>query len=78
MWTVEQAAQYFTEAGLPIKPHRLAMILQGLEWAPDGKMPSGDRGGQGKALYSMGHVMWLHATLQEGIIRRGIKRRNRP
>jgi hypothetical protein len=75
MWTIDQAATYFTESGLPIRPARLAMILQGLEWEPDGAMPSGPRGGRGQALYSMGHIMWLHSTLQEGMIRRGIRRR---
>ena len=77
MWTVEQAAQYFTESGLPIRPDRLAMILQGLEWEPDGELRIPGRSGRGKALYSMGHIMWLHSTLQEGIIRRGIRRRSR-
>lgn len=77
MWTIEQACQYFTESGLPIKPERLTMIIQGLEWEPSGSMPPGPKGGRGKALYPMGDVMWLHATLQDGIIRRGIRRRQR-
>lgn len=77
MWTIDQAATYFTESGLPIRAARLAMILQGLEWEPDGEMPPGPRGGRGHALYSMGHIMWLHSTLQEGMIRRGIRRRRR-
>ena len=78
MWTIEQACQYFTESGLPIDADHLSMIIQGLELEPAGAGPSGPKGGRGKALYLMGDIMWLHATLQAGIIHRGIPRRPRP
>lgn len=75
LWTLEEACEYFAASGLPITPARLRKIIQGLEWEPDERGPSGEQGGRGRGLYKSSDLMILHSRLTEFITTRGIRRR---
>lgn len=68
-WTVEEASAWFSAAGVPVEPRRLAQIIRALAWRPVGETRSGDRGGRGKALYSSRDFQTLHRDLAEWLVR---------
>ena len=64
LWTVAEAAQYFTESGIPCTPDQLEAIIAKLPNVPRaGRAPSGPRGGLGKATYRVSTLMQLHSKL---------------
>jgi hypothetical protein len=68
-WTVETAAAWFTESGIPTTPAQLAGIIAQLPGLrPVGRAPSGPQGGVGKHVYKMSELMKLHARLAEWLV----------
>ena len=68
-WTVDQACEYFAASGIPVAPRRLAAIIRALAISPAGETRAGERGGRGKALYSVRELQALHRDLAEWLIR---------
>jgi hypothetical protein len=62
-WTVAEACEQFSRAGVPMEPVRLRMVIRGLRWQSAGETRSGERGGRGQALYEIGQLQRLHAAL---------------
>ena len=66
-WTVEDAAAWFTESGIPCTGDQLAAIIAKLPgFRPVGRAPSPPQGGVGKNLYKMRDLMSLHSRLAVG------------
>jgi CubicO group peptidase (beta-lactamase class C family) len=66
---VEEAADYFAAAEVPVEPRRLAAIIRALAWRPVGETRSGERGGRGKAQYLARDFQMLHRDLAEWLVR---------
>lgn len=61
-WTVSEAREEFAKAGMPVDG--LARIIRALPgFQRIGETPSGEHGGRGHALYSIGELQRLHAAL---------------
>jgi hypothetical protein len=60
LWTVDEAAQWFTAQGIPIRAAQLRLHIKALEWPPAGEGPSGPEGGRGRYMYPITHLMELH------------------
>jgi hypothetical protein len=73
LWTVDEAAAYFAEGGVPIEARRLKGIIRALGWTPAGYTPSGEQGGRGKAMYLISDLMRLHAAIAPFIAAQGPK-----
>lgn len=68
-WTVEDAAAWFTESGIPCTGGQLAAIIAELPgFRRVGRAPSGPSGGVGKNLYKMQDLMSLHSKLAEWLV----------
>ncbi len=68
-WTVDDAAAYFTESGIPCTGDQLAAIIARLPgFTPVGRAPSGPQGGLGKSLYKMSEMMRLNSKLAEWLV----------
>ena len=61
-WTVDEACAQFAEAGIPVDPARLRMVIRALRLQPVGET-SRDGRGRGQALYDIGQLQRLHSAL---------------
>lgn len=70
-WTVEEACDEFTAAGVPVDPYRFRLIVRGVQLAPCGRAPSpGPQGGRGQSLYPIDQLQRLHAALSPWLLPR--------
>ena len=60
LWTVDEAAAWFTAQGYPADPAQMRGIIRWLRWAPAGQARSGPKGGRGQAMYRIEDLMALH------------------
>lgn len=61
-WTIREACDDFTAAGLPADPGRLAVIvraLPGFRRIGERRAPAGSKGGRREALYEIGELQDL-------------------
>jgi hypothetical protein len=63
-WTIAEACAEFERAGVPVDPARFRIAVTRVARLPRaGEMPSGEKGGRGRALYEIGELQRLHAAL---------------
>ena len=67
-WTAEQAADYFTQSGVPMSARTLQVFIRELGIEPAGRAPSPPQGGVGKALYPVAELMRLNAALAPWLV----------
>lgn len=60
LWTVDEAAGWFAEQGMPVDAWRLRLHIRALGWAEAGETRSGSNGGRGRKLYPAADLMRLH------------------
>jgi len=65
LWTVEDAAGVFARQGQPVEAWRLRLVIRAVSLQPEARAPSGDKGGQGKALYPAGALQRMHALITD-------------
>lgn len=68
---MEQAAEYFTQSGVPMTAKTLQVFIRELGIPEVGREAvERPQGGRGKALYSMRELMELNAALAKWLVRR--------
>jgi len=65
LWTVDEAAEWFTAQGDTADPAQLRGIIRWLHWTPAGEAQAGPKGGRGHALYPIRALMDLHKAVTE-------------
>ena len=65
LWTVGEAAAWFTAHGYPADPAQLRGIIRWLRWTPAAETRPGPKGGRGHAMYPIQDLMALHKFVTE-------------
>lgn len=71
-WTVDEAAAWFAEQGVPFDADRIKLVIRALRLAPSGSRPSGPEGGRGQAVYPVADLMKIHGALAPWLASREI------
>lgn len=67
-WTLAMAFDQFIEAGLPVDENRYRIAVTKVCRIPRiGEMPSGENGGRGRLIYSVGELQAIHGALYQWI-----------